>query len=240
MSRALAFRLNFEEAFRCIGRDRAWVQKLLLGALFTLLSLVVIGIFLVQGYLLVFAERVSRAEEEPLPVWEDYGELLRRGAQGLLVSLVYCLPLVLLGVLALLLFLPLVFAGATSSQAIGQITGLTTLFFALLWLVYIPLAIVISIIIPAAYVQLILHDGDLAAAFRLRAVFGFIGRYRGQYALLTVLSYAASSLLSQVGYIACFVGIFVTVFVAQLFQYHLIGQLCWYERTVVGVAPARQ
>ncbi len=240
MSRALAFRLNFEEAFRCIGRDRAWVQKLLLGGLFSLLSLVVIGGILVQGYLLVFAARVSRGEEEPLPVWENYGELFRWGVLGYIVAFVYCLPLILLGVLSFLLFLPLIFAGATSSQVIGQITGMTSVAFVLLWLVFIPLVIAISVIIPAAYAQLVLHDGDLAAAFRRRAVFGFIGRYRGQYALLTILSYAASSLLSQVGYIACFVGIFVTVFVAQLFQYHLIGQLCWYERTVVGVAPARQ
>ena len=31
------------------------------------------------------------------------------------------------------------------------------------------------------------------------------------------------------------VGIFVTTFLVQLFQYHLIGQLCWYDRTVLGV-----
>jgi hypothetical protein len=60
-------------------------------------------------------------------------------------------------------------------------------------------------------------------------------RQPGQYALLLLLSYVASSILNQIGYLACFVGIFVTIFLGQLFQYHLIGQLCWYDRTVLGV-----
>jgi hypothetical protein len=52
---------------------------------------------------------------------------------------------------------------------------------------------------------------------------------------MIILSIAASSVLSQIGYFACFIGVFVTIFVAQLFQYHLIGQLCWYDRTVLTV-----
>lgn len=225
-----AFHLNFEEAFRFIGRDRAWGQKLALGALFSLLSFVVVGGLLVQGYLLLMAERVARAEPEPLPAWEDYGEILRQGVAGFVVALVYSLPLILIGVVSFLLFIPIAVAGSSSTQLGNQIAGLTGVLFFLIWLLIIPLALLLGIVVPAAQAQLVLHDGHLAAAFRLREIFAFIGRYRGQYALLLIITYAASSLLSQIGYLACFVGVFATIFLAQLFQYHLIGQLCWHER----------
>lgn len=230
-----AFRLNFEEAVRFIGRDRNWFQKLALGALFSLLSVLIIGGILVQGYLLIFAERVSRAEPEPLPEWEDFGLILRRGGAGFLVSLIYSLPLILLGLFSFLLFIPLVIAGSAGGRSSDQIAAVTSILFGLIWLLLIPLVILFGIIVPAAHAQLVLHNGELAAAFRLGEVFRFMRRHLGQYALLLVLSYAASSILSQIGYFACFVGIFVTIFLAQLFQYHLIGQLCWYDRTVLGV-----
>lgn len=233
------FGLNFDEAFRFIGRDRAWLQKLALGALFSLLSLVLVGGILVQGYLLILAERVARAEPEPLPAWEDYGEILRQGIMGFIVTLVYSLPLILLAILSTLLVVPLALAGSSSSQLAGPIAGVTSLLFILLFFLLFPLALLVGIVIPAAHAQLVLRDGELAAAFRLREVFGFIGRYRGQYALMLLLSYVASSFLSQIGYIACFIGIFVTIFLAQLFQYHLIGQLCWRERATQGVQLTR-
>ena len=69
-----------------------------------------------------------------------------------------------------------------------------------------------------------------AAAFRLRENWGFINRHRGQYALAVALALAANYFLSFVGYLACCVGIFVTNFLVQLFQTHMLGQLCWYER----------
>jgi hypothetical protein len=230
------FSLNFEEAIRFLGRDRHWFQKIALGAVFSLFSFLIIGGILVQGYLLIFAERVSRAEPDPLPEWEDYGEILRKGIAGFIVSLVYSLPIILLaGVAMLLVFVPLIVVSSSSSRNSGAAGGFASLSFILFMFILIPLILLVAIVIPAAHAQLVLHDGDLAAAFRLGDVFRFMRRHLGQYALLLLLSYAASSLLNQIGYFACFVGIFVTTFLAQLFQYHLIGQLCWYDRTVLGV-----
>ena len=65
------------------GAIRAGSPKLALGALFSLLSMVVVGGILTQGYLLLLAERVARAEPQPLPEWDDFGEILRQGFSGL-------------------------------------------------------------------------------------------------------------------------------------------------------------
>jgi hypothetical protein len=235
---APTFRLNFEEALRFIWRDPRWLSKLALGALFSLLSFVVVGAILMQGYLLIMAGRVARQEERPLPEWEDWGEILRQGFGAFLVGLILLVPLIIVGFLIFLLFLPLIAAGSSGGQAAGGLAAGASILIAFLSLLFVPLALLVGIVVPAAYAQLILHEGDLAAAFRFREVFGFIGRHKGQYALMLLLSYAVSGFLSQLGYFACFVGIFPTLFMAQLFQYHLIGQLCWFDRTVLN-APSR-
>lgn len=232
------FRLNFEEAFRFIGRDPRWLPKLALGALFSFLSFFIVGGILAQGYLLIMAERVARREQYPLPEWDDYGEILRQGFNGFLVSLAYRLPLIILGFLFFLLYIPLIVLGASGGQAVGGMAAGVSILMALLAALLVPLVLLVGIVVPAAQAQLVLHGGDLAAAFRFREVFRFIGRHKGQYALMLLLSYAALGFLSQLGYIACFVGAFATIFVAQLFQYHLIGQLCWFDRAVLN-APQR-
>lgn len=234
MSRS--FTLNFEEAVRAMFRDPAWLKKLAFGALFSFLGLFIVGSIIVQGYLLAYGERVSRAEPYPLPEWDDLGELLRKGLLAFVVSLAYALPLVLIGVALALIAIPLIVAAGVSGASSDAIGGIFSLALCGGLAVFLPLAFLVSAIVPAAHAQLILHQ-DLGAAFRVGEVFGFIRRHLGQYLLMTVLAYAALTFLSQIGQLACFVGIFATTFIAQLFQYHLLGQLCWHERATRGVAP---
>lgn len=238
------FRLNVEEAIGFIWRDRDWLSKVALGALFSLFGLVLIGAILVQGYLLVLAERVARAEPTPLPDWDDWGDLLRKGAIGSLVAFVYFLPLILLFCVVYGAFFafPLALAGASSSGAGGGSGAadaaaiLFVLFTTLGYGLVLLVALVIGAILPAAQAQLVLHDADPGSAFRFREVFGFIGRYRGQYAITLLLGYGAIYLASNIGYLACFVGVFATTFIGQLFLMHMIGQLCWHERLSRGDA----
>lgn len=231
---APAFHLNFDEALRFIWRDPRWLTKLALGALFSLLSVVVVGGILTQGYLLILAGRVARAEPQPLPEWDDFGEILRQGFSGFIITLVLSIPLIVLGLGIILLYFPILFVGASGGQGAAAAAAGGVLI-AFLSLLFLPLALLVGIVGPAAHAQLVLHNGDLAAAFNFREIFTFMSRQRGQYALMLIISIAANGFLSQIGYFACFIGIFVTIFMAQLFQYHLIGQLCWYDRTVLTV-----
>jgi hypothetical protein len=231
---ARPFRLNVEEAFRFLARDREWPGKLGLGAVFSFLSLVFVGSLLVNGYLLTLMERVARAEPLPLPEWEDYGELLRKGAIVFVVDLAYYLPFwIIFGIFFVVNFaLILALAGLSSGNSGGAAAGagLASLTLFLLMALALVLGFAISLILPAAHAQLALHDADLAAAFRMREVFDFIRRHKGQYALAALLGLAARSGLATVGYLLCFVGFFATNFASQLFLAHMIGQLCWHER----------
>jgi hypothetical protein len=234
---APAFSLNYEEAVRAMFRDPDWLKKIAIGSLFSILGIILIGSIIVQGYLLAYGERVARANPRPLPEWEDFGDLTRKGLLGFLVAIVYSLPIILvIFVLALLMF-PLIFAASASGVSSDAIGGIFTLAICGGMALVLPFSLLIYIVVPAALAQLILHNYDLGAAFRIGEVFHLIRRNLGQYLLMTLLSYAAIFMLSQVGQIACFVGVFATTFIGQLFQYHLLGQLCWYERNGLAQQP---
>lgn len=233
-----SFRLNIEEAFNHIGRDPRWAGKLGLGALFSLLSIVFVGSILVQGYLLAFIRRVARAEPLPLPEWDNWGELLRKGLIVWVVNLIYYLPYVLLFVLLYagqvsFSLLPLFLPGSSQGGAGGPPPALFIGSFALVLVGYgflLLLGLVISAFLPAVHAQLALHDADFGSAFRIGEIFAFIGRYRGQYALAVGLTLAATYSLSFFGQLACCIGVYVTNNLCQLFLAHLLGQLCWHER----------
>lgn len=231
---AAPFTLNFEEAVRAIFKDPDWLKKLLLASLFSFLGIFIVGAIILQGYLLVYSERVARAEPRPLPEWEDYGELLRKGFLGTIVALAYSLPIVIVGVLLALLTIPLIIASSGSNASADAIAGISTLAICGGIALILPLAFLVLVIVPAAHAQLIMHDYSLGAAFRFGEVFGIIRRNLGQYLLMTVLYFAALMFLSQIGQLACFIGIYPATVIAQLFQYHLLGQFCWHERAARG------
>ena len=105
-----------------------------------------------------------------------------------------------------------------------------------------------------------LHEGQIEPAFRIGAVFRFIRRNLGQYALMIVIYVGATQVMSggssasfqisgnsgsgglDATYIWIFGAIVLVVTVAtqliglylRCFLAHMIGQLCWHEREVRG------
>ncbi len=241
-----AFRLNIEEAFNCIGRDRNWPAKLGLLALFSLLSIVIVGYILVQGYLLTFIERVARAEPTPLPEWDDWGDLFHKGLIASLVNLIYFIPYLLLllliyaGQFSLTLLPSFSMGGSGAPPAPPDPFFFGSLAFLLLGYGALFLfQMAVTAFVPAVRAQLALHDADFASVFRFGEIFGFISRYRGQYAIAVVLYIALTYALSFFGQLACCIGVLVTNALCQLFLSHLIGQLCWHERTMMASGGSR-
>jgi len=196
------FRLNIEESLRSLARDPAWPRKLGLGIIWSLLSFTIVGAFFVQGYMLLLLERVARAEPLPLPEWEDYGGLLRRGWRVFVTNLVYQLPLIVLWIILGVASFGLIVAFIGTIRHSGGSRGANPLLFSpFLLLLIIPIGLLlallgflIGLIIPAAQAQLVLHD-RLGAAFDLGAVLAFIRRNLGQYAIAVALSIGAGLLL---------------------------------------------
>jgi len=72
--------------------DKNWAVKILLGAIFNLLTLVLVGIPFVLGYLLELAKNSSQGKEIPLPEWDNLGDKFTRGLVYLIILIIYSIP----------------------------------------------------------------------------------------------------------------------------------------------------
>ena len=84
--------MNFSKAFSFMFEDKNWVVKIFLGAIFNLLSLILVGIPFVLGYLLELAKNSSEGKEIPLPEWDKLGDKFTRGLIYLIILIVYSIP----------------------------------------------------------------------------------------------------------------------------------------------------
>lgn len=262
------FRLNFGEAFTFVFRDPHWIRKFSLAALFGLLGFLFIPYLLLLGFLLTLSERVMRLEPRPLPEWNDFGLLLRKGWRVFVVRVVYYAPIWLIVLILVGLFTVIIVTlGGLNlfGGTVGSPTSLAPLWLLLLIiplaLLTIPLGLLIPCLTPAADAQLVLHEGQLEAAFRVGEIVAFIRRNLGQYALMVIMyvgvTQAISSgtsasvqfsgsvtdsgglnlaLLAIFGLIALVVFLVTTIISVYLrcFLAHMVGQLCWHERMVRG------
>src|SRR3989304_5902687 len=74
--------LDFGRTLGFFLQDPNWVQKLLIGSLFTILSMFLIGTVFVAGYAARIVRRAARGEPHPLPEWDALGGLFGEGLSG--------------------------------------------------------------------------------------------------------------------------------------------------------------
>ncbi len=67
-------------AFTYVSNDERWVKKLLIGALFALGPVLIVGAFVLTGYLIEIIRRVTAGSSDPLPEWSgNLGTFLKQG-----------------------------------------------------------------------------------------------------------------------------------------------------------------
>ncbi len=84
--------MDYAKSFSYMFEDKEWAGKIFLGAVFNLLSLILIGIPFVLGYLLELAKNASQEKEVPLPQWDNLGDKFIRGLIYLVIIFIYCIP----------------------------------------------------------------------------------------------------------------------------------------------------
>ncbi len=91
-------RAIFEEAVKFAFKDRSWVVKILIGGILGLIPIVNL-IFLIGYSLAVLKDSVENKPAQ-LPEWSRWMDYGKSGLGGLLIVVVYSLPMILLGALA--------------------------------------------------------------------------------------------------------------------------------------------
>ncbi len=227
--------MDIAKSFTFVGDDPKWVNKLLIGGgLFlagALLSVTVIGgivIFaLIYGYLLHLTRNVIEGRLQPLPEWDNWGQLLRDGLKHALVYLIAALPLILLGLALLLPGIILSTSNDTDVAALGGVAQLGA------YCVILPLSLLLAFLMPVAYARLAV-TGSIREAVRPREILATLRANLTNYLIVFLLASFAASAVAYLGVIACVVGIFFTSFYALLVTYHLYGQA---YRQVQGLQP---
>ena len=205
---------DFGRCLTFVTEDPAWLTKVLVGGLFTLLSAVLVGIPFLLGYWGRTLKNVVAGHRHPLPEWDDLGGLFSDGLRLFGVYVVYALGLALaMGAVSCVLMVPFVAMGSAGGLDDGPealfaaLGGLGVLVF---YFVVFVVAILGAIYLPAAMARAALRD-SFSEGFAWREVVSFIRANLGNYALALVI-YLVASFLSQFGTILCCIGIFPAAF----------------------------
>src|SRR5919109_3200272 len=180
--------LDLGRAFRFVIDDPEWVKKIIIGGLFALLSVILVGAPFVAGYFVRLLRNVARGEARPMPEWDDLGGLFTDGIRALAVYLGHLLAVMIVPA-SIGCLVGLVMGGAShagrgpGAEALEVVAGLGMLG---LYVVFGLFMLVLMLYVPAALLRFALYD-RVAAGFQPREVLEIIRRNIGSYLLALVL-----------------------------------------------------
>jgi hypothetical protein len=206
--------MKFGQAFSYVFKDPDWFKKIIIPALCGLIP--VVGQFIVIGYTFKVAKKlIAEGTDTPLPVL-DFGADLGKGFMVTLITLLFMLPVMILGGIA---------GGIGGAMAgvyedvwvtvLGILTACVGVFAGLF-------ALLIAFILPAAIANYAAKN-EFKAAFKFKEIFGMIKKSFKSW-LLVFVGGLLAGLIAPIGGIACGIGAILTAVFAAMVNYHLMGQ----------------
>ncbi len=215
--------LDLSRTLTFFFEDPDWVQKLLVGSLFALLSPFLIGTVFIAGYAVALARNTMRGATPLLPEWDDLKEIFIDGLKGVAISLAHKLPVLILIFLTFLALFGGIFLhrGERAVPEEFLFFGLPVLLAG--WLVVFLLSFAILLYVPAAFVRFI-RTNRLGAAFDVIENIAFIRDHSADY-LTALLAILLASFIAQFGFIVFCIGIFPAFFWSACVMGYVIGEL---------------
>jgi hypothetical protein len=193
-------------------------NKILIGSILILAGFVIplIPLIFVYGYGLRIMRQSAQGEESALPAWDDWGELGLDGLKGMLLTIVYLLPglIVLIGGMVLyfasVFSIPLLGAVSTAAESDGAAAALALLpIFSLggIFLFFLSIAIgwllLLLGLIPLPFATAhFLSEGSLSAGFRLGEIWSLVKANKWGLFAAWIVSFGLISLI----YLVFFIG----------------------------------
>jgi hypothetical protein len=200
--------------------DEEWLKKVLIGGCLMLLPIV--GQLMAMGYGLEIARRVVKGHPQPLPEWEEWGQIAMDGLMSMVISFVWGLPLALVSTC---LAIPFVFI--SNGDDGGAIFWILISCFSLL---IILLALLVALVSPAAVVHYAV-TGEFGKAFQFREIIAMVRQNLGAYLMVMLVVVVVVPIISSLGSILLGCGALFTTFFGFLVMHHAYGQA---YRTAVG------
>jgi hypothetical protein len=213
-------------AFSFIFKDPSWVSKTAIAAVFMILSLVLVGFFILLGYFLQITQRVMRRQEPALPEWDEIGVKFVLGVKFCVVYLVYLIPVIIFMV-------PLTGLAAASGFAdYSDVAGMAFgIYLFGLTLLIVPYGLVLSIATPIIIYRLAEREriGDAIDVVRIVTLF----RANWQNSLVVALLAFGLQSFGGIGAVVFLIGFFFTMFYAYAVSSYMSG-LLYLERAREG------
>lgn len=206
--------MDINKAFRFVFDDKQWISKLLIGVLMTLTGFLIVPALILQGYLVKIIRQVMGGQDNELPEWSDYGNLLRDGFFVTVGQLIWFLPLILL-----LIIVGVTTGGFASMVEGSDVSGLIGAGGGLLILCLSLLLVVAALFLtPALLIQYAIK-GEFGALFRFSEISDLIRNHLADILIVFLVTLVASFVISLVVGVAA-----------------LIPCLGWIVGLVVGLA----
>lgn len=198
--------IDFGKPFTFVFQDPDWLKKILIGGLFYLAMIVLVGIFFVLGYCARLARNVAAGAPRPLPEWDDLGDYFVEGLKLAVIAIIYAIPFIAV------IMIPVIGAGV--AEGIGGGEDAVAAIFGGVWCLMLPLLVILWFWIPAALLFAAV-SGRFEEGFNFPAIFGFIKNNFLNF-LLAILIHLVGNFVSQFGIILLCVGILFTSFWSAL------------------------
>jgi hypothetical protein len=204
-------------SFTFTFQDPRWLEKVVVGGLFYIATFLIIGWFFLLGYMARVVRNVVEGRDDQLPEWNDLGTMFADGFKLFLVGFIWLLPM-------FVLVMGVVLIAITTEQMAGeQVGGVMT---GCMMIIIVPLALMITFIMPAALVRAAVHQ-NVQAGLKVGEVLAFVKANFVNY-LLAFVVYLAASFLGQMGVIIFCIGVFFTSFWGLVVASHAYGQVWAY------------
>lgn len=186
--------MDVAKAFTYVFDDERWVGKIGIGAIISLLTFLIVPIFLLSGWAVGVTRNVMNNETHPMPEWDDWGTLLRDGFAIFIATVVYTLPFWLIVCIAAVATLG--FGGMSEMNEDVAAAGLFATF-GLLFCLTAVFILALFFISPAIIIQYV-RTNDLAACFRFGEVIALTRENIGDIFIAALAPFLISLVLSAV------------------------------------------
>ncbi|MCC7352712.1 MAG: DUF4013 domain-containing protein [Anaerolineae bacterium] len=208
--------MDIGKSFTYVFDDEEWVSKLLIAAVLSFLSFLIVPAIIITGYMVGIVRNVRRGDPRPLPKWENLGDMFRDGLMLLVAFLVYSLPLLV--ILCPIIVIAIATGDSQSAQDTLSVLSVCFTCLAVLW------GIVLALVSPALYIRYA-ETNELSALFRFGDIVSFTTSNIGPVIVVIVVGWVASLIASIVGLLLCGIGLVVTTPWATLVMAHLYAQV---------------
>ena len=186
--------MDVNKAFRFMFDDKQWISKLLIGAVMSVLSFLIIPAFILQGYLVKIVRQVMDGNDGELPEWMDYGKLLRDGFFVTIGQLIWALPFILL-----MLIVGLVTGGLGSVvDSSGDMVAAATTGAGLLVACLVLLTVIAFLFLTPALLIQYAREDEFGALFRFSEIFDIIRDHMADILIAFLVSVVAVLAISVV------------------------------------------